>query len=130
MAILATILGLWEGVSRFWNKETALAIGIAVAASVLVVGAGVGLHNLKVSMTAARDSEWRASIAEANRETERAIARRDKTADDAADKERKAWIEELDAARDREAELERRLAERAGDDPIVIPRDLAREIRK
>lgn len=126
---IGAIWALVSGVSRFANKETIIAIAIAVAASIGVVGMGVGLHNLKVTWTAARDGEWQSRIAEANKEADRRHERTVKASEEAAQFEREAAKRNLDDEVERAAALERTIATMK-DDPVAFPRDIARELRR
>lgn len=144
MLTTLSIAALWArwssiraGAGRFLNGNAGVALGLAVVVTGLLVGLWWLRHDAAVSATAARDATWTGKLAEQRAADLVAQRDRDRRAEEKAAAERARLEAERDAAVGNAAELERKLAaaERGAGgavpgDPVILPRDLVRSLRK
>lgn len=97
--------------------------GQSISIGLVAVALVMGLAWLRRDAVSDYAAASRAATAEAQVEAERA-------AEDAATPERARLIAEADQAKRRAVDLERRLQSLGGDDPVVIPQDLARSLNQ
>lgn len=130
--LVARFAALREGVGRFLNANAIAAIAAALAVVVLVAGIAWLRIDAASTATEARDATWKERLATGRAAALDAQRLRDQEAAEAAARERARVEAERDAAIERAAELERRLAAvaRADGDPVVLPRDIVRSLRK
>lgn len=119
---------IWGRGKQILGGEFGSAIALAISAIVALAIAWGAVGYVASKAVEARDNLWRAKSAEAVLKAQKAQREADERARRAAERERVTQAE-LEAERTRAADLERALAA-LKDDPVIFPRDLARELNK